>query len=90
MNTESIDCRKAEYGVLEKPGDFCFDRDFETLYIWLPGMKGPDSLRIQKGEPGGVRIWGWDGNEEKPTIKPSIHALGEWHGFLQNGKLVSC
>lgn len=88
MNTESVTCRKIY--PLEKVGDFCFDRDFEHIYVWLPGMKGPDSLRIQKGPPGGPRVWGWDGNEEKPTIQPSIHAVGDWHGFLQAGELKSC
>ena len=90
MNTESIDARNVGFGKMEIPGDFCFDRDFEHIYLILPGMKRPDSLRIQKGEPGGARVWGWDGNEEKPTLTPSIHAPGEWHGYLRNGRLESC
>ena len=35
--------------------------------------------------PGTVK--GWDGNEESPTLYPSIVA-GLWHGFLRNGQLV--
>ena len=35
--------------------------------------------------PGSVN--GWDGNEEEPTLSPSIVA-GKWHGYLRGGKLV--
>lgn len=75
---------------MERPGDFCFDDDRYTLYIWIPGMSGPDAIRIQKGQPGGARIWGWDGNEDKPTLTPSILSPNEWHGYLRNGRLESC
>lgn len=86
MNTESVQCQRVEQ--IEKVGDFKFGGD--VIYIWLPGMSGPDAIRIQKGPPGGERVWGWDGNEEAPTLTPSIHALGEWHGWLRSGKLESC
>ena len=36
-------------------------------------------------QPGPVN--GWDGDEEEPTLSPSIVA-GPWHGFLRNGQLV--
>ncbi len=94
MNSESVDCRKvifaAEVGGMEKPGDFCFDDSFTHIYIWLPGTSGPDAIQIQRGGPGGHRVWGWDGNADKPTLTPSIHARGEWHGFMTAGRLVSC
>jgi hypothetical protein len=90
MNTESIPTTRVESGKMELPGDFCFDEERKHIYLILPGTKHPDSLRIQKGNPGGPRVWGWDGNEEKPTLSPSIHAPGEWHGFLIDGFLKSC
>jgi len=90
MNTETIPTRKVESGKMERPGDFCFDDDFSTIYIWIPGMSGPDAIRIQKGPQGGARIWGWDGNEDSPTLTPSILSLGEWHGYIRNGILESC
>lgn len=44
--------------------------------------------------------WHWDGNRERPTLTPSVNILqfndagqqiGEhWHGFLTNGRWVSC
>jgi len=90
MNTESCDCRNVGPGKIEKVGDFAFDEDFTHIYIWIPGIKGPDAIQIQKGPAGGNRVWGWDGNVDKPTLTPSIHCLGEWHGHLVAGRLVSC
>jgi hypothetical protein len=90
MNTDSMDTRKVKPGGMERPGDFCFSDDFETLYIWIPGVTGPDAISIQKGRPGGPRIWGWDGDTEKPTLEPSILTPGTWHGYLKAGRLVSC
>lgn len=90
MNTESIDARKVGKDGIEKVGDFTFDDEFETIYLWLPGTSGPDAIAIRIGEPGGVRVWGWDGNHEKPTLTPSIHAVGQWHGHLKAGRLQSC
>jgi len=89
MNTQSITCRRVKSGDIEKEGDFCFADDWNYIYIWLPGTSGPDCLGIQKGPAGGPRVWGWDGNEDKPTLTPSIHAPDLWHGYLTAGKLIS-
>lgn len=32
--------------------------------------------------------WSWNGNERKPTLKPSLHAVGIWHGYVRDGVLV--
>ena len=32
--------------------------------------------------------WSWDGNKAKPTLKPSLHWVGVWHGKVTDGKLV--
>lgn len=90
MNTESIDTRNVQFGEMERQGDFSFDDDCKHIYIWIPGRQAPDCLQIQQGPPGGERVWGWDGNKEKPTLTPSIHDVGYWHGFLTAGKLQSC
>ena len=90
MNTQSLECRKVKPGEIEKEGDFCFDEEFEHIYIWMPAHMGPSAIRIKKGEAGGNRVWGWDGNEEKPTLTPSLLNGELWHGHLQAGKLVSC
>ena len=97
MNTESCDCRNvgpAEYDGVEKPGDFYLKpvegMGGETcLHIMLPGHT-MICIPIQRGPNTPGKAWGWDGNEEMPTIVPSIHTVGHWHGFLTNGRLKSC
>lgn len=42
-------------------------------------------------------VWGWNGNEDKPTLTPSINCISEkdgkptggcgWHGWMQGGEL---
>ena len=29
--------------------------------------------------------WIWDGNREAPTLTPSVHHVGHWHGWLKAG-----
>ena len=91
MNTESIPTRKVAFGKMAQPGDFCFSEERDTLYIWLPGVSGPDALQIRIGPtPDAPRVWGWDGNEDRPTLQPSILDPGKWHGYLKSGFLESC
>lgn len=90
MNTESMETRKVEAGGMERPGDFCFSEDGEVIYLWMPGMSGPDAIRIQRGEQGGPRVWGWDGSVDRPTLTPSLLVPGCWHGYLRAGRLESC
>lgn len=44
-------------------------------------------LQVGKGEkPAGVHpTWKWNGDEEKPTLEPSIDNRDNWHGWLQEG-----
>lgn len=91
MNTQSIDARynKDFKDIPLKPGDFCYDINFTHIYFILPGCKHPDSIPIRKG--GHTKeLWGWDGNIEQPTLEPSIHDIGHWHGYLKAGKFESC
>lgn len=37
--------------------------------------------------------WSWDGDEESPTVKPSIRRVGvgcNYHGFLTDGRFTFC
>ncbi len=48
---------------------------------WLQfGITGKDS----------GHCWQLSGSKEQPTLTPSIHHVGCWHGWLRNGELVSC
>lgn len=51
------------------------------VWQYLPVKVGPANQDAS-------RNWGWDGNEEAPTLTPSIHTIGHWHGFIRNGFLV--
>ena len=31
------------------------------------------------------RIWLWDGNNDQPTLSPSIHTHHIWHGWVKGG-----
>ena len=105
MNTQNATLRRIKVPVEPNtdalPGDFAWDFDSEQLggdrnkpthhlYLCLPGEKRLTAIQVQRGQPGGSRVWGWDGNEDKPTIMPSLHAQGIWHGWLRAGQLVSC
>lgn len=47
-------------------------------------------LPLNRGASNGPQVWGWDGDENAPTIVPSIHYQGYWHGFMEKGYLRSC
>jgi hypothetical protein len=50
------------------------DGQSQTLWFWCPGCD--DLHRITVNSPNG---WEWDGNEEAPTISPSILVRGvQW------------
>jgi hypothetical protein len=34
--------------------------------------------------------WTWDGNEDAPTLTPSVHHVGAWHGWIRAGRMESC
>ncbi len=86
MNTESCDCRKVEnYEAAKEPGDYFFNGNY--IGIILPDGTF-NSLPVS-----GIHTkdsWQWNQNKEKPTLTPSIHCIGHWHGYLTDGKLVSC
>jgi hypothetical protein len=95
MNTESVFCRRvADFDAIEVPGDFFFEPvqgmgGDTCLHIKIPGGAFI-SIGVQRGGPGGPKVWGWDGNEDKPTLTPSIHCIDHWHGWLESGRLRSC
>lgn len=94
-NRESVNCRRvANFDAVEGPGDFYFEpvptMPGEThLHIMLPG-RAFICIGVARGASTTPKVWGWDGNEDKPTLTPSIHAVGHWHGFLTAGVLKSC
>jgi len=73
------------------PGSFCFvthPDGTRSMCLQLPdGMAS--IIDIRPCNPGGPS-WEWDGNEEQPTLSPSVHAIDRWHGWVRNGRMESC
>lgn len=44
---------------------------------------------VTEGLNGG-HYWEWNGNEDQPTLMPSVHAVGSWHGWVRAGRAESC
>jgi len=90
--------RVEDYAAIERAGDFYWDRDPDgspTFVVAHPSPRRDEfgdgytvinlPIRHGKNEPG--KHWGWDGNEDTPTLAPSIHTHGHWHGFVRAGQL---
>lgn len=64
----------------------------QTFWYCCPcgcGALGP--LTVGKGfKPSSTPSWNWNGSLEKPTLTPSVHHVGHWHGWLTNGVWTSC
>lgn len=81
-------------------GDWCFEGD--VVYIRMPDGDG-ENASSERGsitpwpldpnhtmkfvDPG--NYWEWDGNLDAPTLFPSLHWVGVWHGHMRQGKLIS-
>lgn len=57
-----------------------YDRDYEPLVLYM------SSEQNNWAQPGPRN--GWDGNEDSPTLNPSILVPGGWHGFMHSGQLT--
>lgn len=68
------------------PGSY----EFANGHMWFmcPGPCKQLSALHLDGKGGEGRNWTWDGNTEAPTLHPSIHHLGCWHGWLKNGEFT--
>jgi hypothetical protein len=79
--------------LLLHPGDFCWDHSLGANHSYIH-MILPDGTRnilpVCRTGPNNHAAWGWDGNEDEPTLTPSIHCHDHWHGFLTKGQFISC
>ena len=48
-----------------------------TRSLWTIGYKNT-----------GGHQWSWNGNRTSPTLHPSLHAVGIWHGYVKDGQLI--
>ena len=79
---------------LQQVGDFHWDlRDGRRqLVCAIPCDENPkgwiySAWSIDYRNTSGAQ-WAWDGDEDCPTLVPSVHAVGEWHGWIQKGMLI--
>lgn len=79
------------------PGSFRLDeRDSDgeqTFYYCCPcGCGRTAPLIVGNGfKPTGPSpTWKWNGSLDKPTLTPSVHHVGHWHGWLTDGVWRSC
>jgi Family of unknown function (DUF6527) len=71
--------------VLPKPGDIEIGK--EDVLLACPGCGQVCILPFARHAGVGHR-WSFDGNHVNPTLSPSIHHLGCWHGWLRAGELT--
>jgi hypothetical protein len=82
--------------ALEQPGDFCWlvreNGDVATLLLLCPSCGTEHGIGVKPGNPTG---YDWNGDREKPTLRPSIffkwgHGARNqgcrWHGYLTAGE----
>ncbi len=61
------------------------------IYACPCGCGASGALRVGLNEkPTKAPSWAWNGSKEKPTLTPSVHHIGHWHGFLTDGVWLSC
>lgn len=89
-----VKCADNDDEGLAELGDFCWNfnaRGERTLVVLIPAAASGNWCysRWTIGYPNdnGAQ-WAWDGNEDAPTLSPSLHAVGVWHGWVRHGYLV--
>ncbi len=60
------------------------------IYACPCGCGEIGSLHFAVGDDAQSPSWKWDGNEDAPTLTPSIRRLDgcKWHGFLTKGQWI--
>ena len=105
MNTESADCvlckTPKEFDAHGAGAVMADDEVLEGvehqamfIYVRLPGNIDAGAIQVtrdpSRSEP---RVWHIEGSPEQMStfsLRPSVHLVGEWHGYLRNGRLESC
>lgn len=97
-NHAPIKMRAVEDGFdgIQQLGDFCINAEGTRVQMAIPSKSGHAASRgwayvdlpigTEKPTPG--PSWKWNGDREKPTLEPSIHTHGHWHGWVRNGEMV--
>ncbi len=94
MNTDSIEAvlfTRGDDAVKHGPGAIVWSDDEECLYMIMPGHKHLDAIEVTR-DPAkqAARVWLLTGTRDKPSLTPSLLSRGVWHGYLTDGRFVSC
>lgn len=73
--------------VLSDIGDWFIDEDGLNIHIDLPKCR-VTRWAIHPNRFDNGATWYWNGDRDKPTLTPSLHAVGIWHGWLRDGVLI--
>jgi hypothetical protein len=68
-------------------------KDWEHLWYTCPcGCGAQAPIRVGNGfKPvTDTASWNWNGSLDRPTLVPSVHHVGHWHGWLTDGVWRSC
>jgi hypothetical protein len=81
--------------VRGKPGAFEFYKHGDRypagmIYACPCGCGSLGSLQFRPATREEKASWEWNGSTEKPTLTPSVHHVGHWHGWLTDGVWRSC
>jgi len=72
----------------------CSATEADHVRIIIPGPAGELMLPvITRGNREGTRNWSWNGDTEKPTLRPSIRTQGHdfvSHCWVSDGKAQFC
>lgn len=83
-----------EFEKREVAGSICVDaRTAGDFWYCCPcGCKTIAVLRVGNGHKpsGDSPSWNWNGSTDRPTLTPSVHHVGHWHGWLTDGEWKSC
>ena len=86
---------------LKNPGDFCWMRAAGVVvgmaFKCPSGDGSRPMIRFTGHQIRSQPTWDWDGNEDAPTLSPSLHRTETikgvertiWHGFLRKGVFES-
>lgn len=71
-------------------GDWYLDYVEGLIWIIIPGS-GPEpfAIRGRSVNPHTGASWHVSGSDDAPTLTPSLHCVGRWHGHMHGGELIS-
>jgi len=83
-----------EYHMGRVPGSFRVTEDEGDLWLWYCcpcGCRSVGVLSVGKNvKPSAEHpTWKWNASFDKPSLEPSVHHVGHWHGWLRDGVWVS-